>query len=349
MEDDLTRLLESHVPSPRHCRLVRRVLGWDGQRGCGLKDVGEELGITRERARQIYDQAIEQIRNAEVSSVLDEALALVNRMSNRAADDIEAELQLRGFTRCVFAIRALLKTAQVFGRTPEFTLEETGGKLFVVAGPGVVRSIIKAALRSSGRGGVQNVSALCSAIPRVHRRRRPDRLLIRQVLNTRRDIRWLDSAEEAFWLASVPRNPMVRCLKKVICYVSPVILSDLHRAIGRLPAKQKATISRRLLINFCKQVPLCRVTNGCVERVTQLAASKLISDAERIVCQILRQNGNELAIQRLQSLCASAGVSKPNLWRIVLHSPLIFRRAPRIYSAITASSNPIEAVKGRTA
>jgi len=347
LEDDLTRLLESSVPSPRDCRLVRRVLGWDGRRGCGLKDAGEELRITRERARQIYDQAIEQLCNAEVSSALDEVLAFVNRMSNRAAGDIETELLLRRFTRYPFAIRALVKTAQIFGRALKFTLEETGGKLFVVAGPGVVRSIIKAALRSSGRRGVQTVSALCSAIPEIHRRR-TGRLFIRQVLNTRRDIRWLDSAEEAFWLASVPRNPMVRCLKKVICYVSPVALSDLHRAIGRLPAKQRAAISRRLLINFCRQVPLCRVTNGCLERVTQLAASKLISDAERIVCQILMQNGNELAIERLRSLCASAGVSKPNLWRIVLHSPLIFRRAPRIYSVITAASDRIEAVKGPT-
>jgi hypothetical protein len=340
LEDDLTRLLESTVPSPRDCRLVRRVLGWDGQGGCGLKDAGEELRITRERARQIYDQAIAQIRSAEVGSGLDETLAFVSRMSNRGANDIEAELLLRRFTRYPFALRALRKTAQVFGRALEFTLEETGGKLFVVAGPGVVPSIIKAALRSSGRRGVQNVSALCSAIPAIHRRR-SDRLLIRQVLNTRRDIRWLDSAEEAFWLASVPRNPMVRCLKKVICYVSPVALSDLHRAIGRLPPKQRATISRRVLTNFCRQVPLCRVTNGCVERVTQLAAGKLISDTERIVCQILMQNGNQLAIERLQRLCASAGVSRPNLWRIVLHSPLIFRRAPRIYSVITAR-------KGRT-
>jgi hypothetical protein len=347
LEDELTHLVEANVSSARDCRLVRRVLGWDGQRGCCLKHAGEESGITRERARQIFDSVIKQIRTAEVSPALDEVLAFVDRMSNRSADDIETELQARGFTRYPFAMRAVLKTASIFGRVPDFTVEETGGKLFVAAGAGVIQSIIKAALRSSCRLGVQNVSALRSAIPPVHRRL-DDILFIRQVLNTRRDIRWLD-ADETFWLASVPRNPMVRCLKKVICYVSPVALSDLHRAIGRLPAKRRASVNRRILINFCEQVPLCRVTNGCVERVTPLAASNLISDAERIVCRILRKNGNELSVERLQDLCASAGVGRPNLWRILLYSPLIFRRAPRIYSAITARSNPIEAVKGRTA
>jgi hypothetical protein len=348
LEDELTHLLDANVPSGRDCRLVRRVLGWDGQRGCCLKDAGVEFGITRERARQIYDQAIGRIRSAEIGSALEKVLAFVNRVSNRAADDVVAELQRQGFTRFLFPMRALQKTARVFGRAPEFTLEETGGILFVVGFPGVIRSIMKAARRSISTQGIHNVSALCSAIPANHRRRN-DRLFVRQVLNTRRDIRWLDADEETFWLASVPWNPMVRCLKKVVCYASPVAISDVHRALGRLPTKQRETITRRLLIRFCEQALFCRVANGCVERAAPLAASRLISDAERIVCQILTHNGNELSFERLQSLCASAGVSKPNLWRIVLHSPLIVRSAPRIYSVITASSHSVEAVKERTA
>jgi hypothetical protein len=348
LEGDLTRLLESTVPSARDCRLVRRVLGWDGQRGCCLKVAGEELGITRERARQIYDQTIERIPIAEVSSTLDEVLAFVSRRSNRAADDIEAEMLLRGLTKYPFAVGALLKTAQVFGRAPDFAVEKASGKWFVVAGPGMLRSILQAALRSSSRQGVQNVSALYSALPKKHRRRN-DRLFIRQVLNTRRDIRWLDTAQETFWLASAPRNPMVRCLKKVLCYASLVTLADLHRAIGRLPAKRRVTLSRRQLNKFCEQVPFCRVANGYGERVGPLPAGNLISEAERVVCRILRRNGNELSVGHLQSLCASAGVPKPNLWRIILYSPLIFKSAPRVYRVITDSSNGTEAAKRRTA
>ena len=126
---------------------------------------------------------------------------------------------------------------------------------------------------------------------------------------------------------------MVRCLKKVICYASPVALLDLHRAISRLPCEAPAIRSAAgFYIKFCEQAPFCRVANGCVELVTPLAESNLTSDAERIVCRILGRNGNELPIKRLQSLCVSAGVRKPNFWRIVLHSPLIVRRAPGIYS-----------------
>ena len=342
------RLLESAVPNARDCRLVERVLGWDGHGGCCLKVAGEELGITRERARQIYNQVIERIQGCNAQGPLDEVLAFVTLMSNRAAGEIEAELQRRGFTKYLFSIQALLKTAQVFGRPADFSLEETGGKMFVVGGAGVVRSIMKGALRASARYGVQNVSALCSAIPRMHQRPN-DRLLVREVLNTRRDICWLDSAAEIFWLSSVPRNPMVRCVKKVISYAGPVSLSDLHRAIGRLPAKHRTPLSRRLLTKFCEQAPFCRVINGCVERATPFRASGFISDAESIVCRILRRNGNELSVQRLRHLCAAAGVPKPNFWRIVLYSPLIFRRAPGVYRLLTPSSNRTEVGTRRTA
>jgi len=269
-------------------------------------------------------------------------------MANRYADDVVIELQRQGLTRCLFPMQALLKTAEVFRRVPDFTLEETGRKMFVAAGPGVVGSVIKAAQRSTSHQGVQKVSALCSAIPQIHRRHN-DRVFVRQVLNTRCDIRWLDADEETFWLASVPRNPMVRCLKKVICYASPVAVSDVHRALGRLPAKRRTTLSRRLLIKFCGQTPFCRVVNGCVEPIAPLADSNLISEAERLVCRILHGNGNELPVERLQSLCDLAGLGRPNFWRIVLHSPLIFRSAPRIYSAIRAPSDPRDAVKKRTA
>ncbi len=245
-------------------------------------------------------------------------------------------------------MQALLKTAEVFGLIPGFTVEKAGRKVFIVSGPGVVRSVIKAAQRSTTHHGIQKVSALCSSVPEIYRRPN-DRVFVRQVLNTRRDLRWLDAGEETFWLASVPWNPMVRCLQKVICYASPVAVSDVHRALGRLPAKQRSTLSRPLVIKFCEQAPFCRVVNGSVERIAPLAASGLLSDAERLVCRILRKNGNELSVEQLKNLCGSAGVERPNFWRIVLHSPLIFRTAPRTYSAITPRRNPIEPVKGRTA
>jgi hypothetical protein len=347
LEDEFTRLLEANVAFARDRQLVRRVLGWDGQQGCSLKVAGDEVGITRERSRQIYQHAVERMQTWQLGSSLDEALACVKLMCNRSSLEVESELQGRGITRFQFGVRALAKTARVFGRTPGFTIEETGGHLFVVAGPGVIRSILKAAERASSRYGVQTVAEVCKAISRDDRRSK-DRLLVRQVLKTRDDLRWLDAREQWFWLASVPRNPVVACVEKLLHYAGPASLSDIQRAIGRLPRKRKTPIQREAVAGFCRQAPFCRLRGGSVALVAAFGKSKVVSGAEATVCQILARNGNELAIDRLQALCKLAGVNKPNLWRILVHSPLVFRRAPRIYGLVT-STHRVETIKRRTA
>ena len=136
--------------------LVRRVLGWDGRRGCCLKDAGEEFGITRERARQIYDQAIEQIRTCEVSSTLDEALAFVHAHVQPGRRTIsKPNCSSRRFTRHRICDASPAEDGSSIWARPGIYAGGTGGKLFVVAGAGVVRSIFKAALRSSARWGIQ--------------------------------------------------------------------------------------------------------------------------------------------------------------------------------------------------
>jgi hypothetical protein len=347
LEDELTRLLESKVAIARDRQLVRRVLGWDGQQGCSLKVAGDEASITRERSRQIYQGAVERMQTCHLSSSLDEALACVKLMCNRSAVDVESELRERGITRFQFGVRALAQTARIFGRTPGFTIEETGGHLFVVAGPGVIRSILKTAERASTRYGVQTVSEVCSAISRDCRRSK-DRLLVRQVLKTRDDIRWLDAREQWFWLASVPRNPVVGCIQKLLHYAGSASLSDIHRAIGRLPRKRKTPILREAVVGFCRQAPFCRLHGDSVALVAAFGKSKVVSGAEATVCQILARNGKELPIDRLQALCKLAGVNHPNLWRILVHSPLVFRSAPGIYGLIT-STNKVGTIKRRTA
>jgi hypothetical protein len=348
LEDELVRLLEVHVPGSRDRQLVQRVLGWDGRGGALLAQAGDEFGISRERARQVYDRAIQQIRACELRSTLGEALALVHRRRNRPADDIEAELQLRGLTRHRFGMRGLLTTARVFGRTPKFVLEQAGGKLFVVAGAGVVHTILKAAQRSSSRYGLQTVAEMCSAIAPDFRSA-SDRRLVRQVLETRDDLRWLDSRRQWFWLTSVPRNPVAGCVKKLLQFAGSVRLADIQRAIDRLPRKRTTPIPLEAIAGFCREAPFCSIGDGSVELVGSLGPGRPLSGAEAKVCRILKRNGNELKFGYLEVLCAAAGVRRPNLWRIVQYSPLIFRRAPRTYRLITAGSDPIGTVKGRTA
>lgn len=335
LEDELARLL-ANVPSLRDRQIVQRILGWDGRGGCLIKHAGDEFGITRERARQVYDRAVAQVRHSPPGPLLDRVLRFVQGTCNQSAESIECELQRRGLTRYRFDLRALVKTAELFGRGPQFTLEEGGGRLFVVVGPGVVRSIVKAVQRSSTRYGVQTVTDICASIAPGRRTSR-DRTLVRQILATRPDVRWLDAQQEWFWLAALPRNPVARCVRKLLAFASPASFADVDRAIRRLPRQPKAPLPHEALISLCRQAPFCRVRSGSVELESVGRGTKLVSHAEAAVCRVLRRHGGELPFERLRESCASAGVTHPNLWRIVLHSPLLFRSAPGTYRLITAA------------
>ena len=238
----------------------------------------------------------------------------------------------------------LQKTAEIFGRTPKFKLEEAGGRSFVVATAGLVELILKTAQRRSSRFGLVTVAEICAVIA-ADCRGSDVRSFVHQVLSTRDDIRWLDAGQEWFWLASTPRNPLVASVRKLLSYASRVSFVDVQRAAARLPRKPKTAIKPAALREFCQQAPFCRLRGNTVELVPAFASSKLVHGPEAVVCRILRRNGNELLFERLQALCEASGVSRPNLWRIVLYSPLIYRTRRRVYRVVSPQGGLVQRAK----
>ncbi len=59
--DDVRRVVEERLP-PREALIVVRRFGLDGREPRGLAQIGEELGLTRERIRQLEKQALAALR-----------------------------------------------------------------------------------------------------------------------------------------------------------------------------------------------------------------------------------------------------------------------------------------------
>jgi RNA polymerase primary sigma factor len=49
--------------TPREARVVRMRFGFDGRPAMSLEEVGDKIGVTRERARQIVQQALRKLRH----------------------------------------------------------------------------------------------------------------------------------------------------------------------------------------------------------------------------------------------------------------------------------------------
>ncbi len=75
-EDVEERLLAEHIEraldalSPRDARVIRLYFGLEGGREHTLEEIGNMLGVTRERVRQLRDRALKRLREGEMGPAL---------------------------------------------------------------------------------------------------------------------------------------------------------------------------------------------------------------------------------------------------------------------------------------
>src|SRR5258708_20620939 len=123
----LERELRDLLGTGRNARIAARYYGFDGRGGGSLQTVGNEIGLTRERVRQIVTPASERLSTGRpVSPTLDRTIAFVVDRMPAAAGEIEAELRLEGLTSRLFRLEDIIQAAGSVGRPLPFSI--TGAK-----------------------------------------------------------------------------------------------------------------------------------------------------------------------------------------------------------------------------
>ena len=322
------------LKSARNRQLVARHLGWDGGTPCSLKEAGAEFHLTRERARQVYGEALPLIRQCAETPTLDAVLALVRKRQHELVSEVEAELKQLGLTRGRFSLLGVLSAAQVFRRAPGFELHEFGGALFVGQVLPVGRIVQNVAVKRVAHHGAVCVSAICREVCRRLGRSIDDEL-VRRLLRTREDIAWLDKEGEWFTLTTVPRNRLVARVRKVLAVHPRIRVSALYEAITR--DYEPLNIPEGILRSFCVQSPWCGVHGQHVEAEITPRVEEMLAGGEAIVCEILRNHGGAMPLSELNRLSRTAGVRRSNLWRVLSFSPLIQRLDREFYGLIGAN------------
>jgi hypothetical protein len=317
LDTELGTALRS-VKSVRNRRLVARHLGWDGRPPCSLQQAGAEFHVTRERARQIYAEALPLLRERGVPA-LDAVLSFVQKQSHQRVCDVERELRRQGMTGGSLTLEGVLRAADVFDRKPAFQLHWLGDALVIGPVSKAARMILNTAVKTVSQHGAAHVPGLCRAIAGR---------------DTRSDISWLDKTGEWFWLTSVTRNRLLTRIQKVLAVHTRIHVSKLHHAVSR--AYKPLTIPPLVLRSLCAHLPWCRVEGQHVKARTAPRMEEVLSGAEVVVCRILREYGKPMPLQRLQELSFAAGVKRENFWRILSFSPVIRRLGPQVYGFIGA-------------
>src|ERR1700730_11313670 len=108
----LERELRDHLGTGRNARIAARYYGFDGSGGGTLQSVGNEIGVTRERVRQIVSASSQWLSTGRpVSPALDRTIAFVAYRMPAAAGEIEAELRSQGLTAGVFRLEGVIRAA----------------------------------------------------------------------------------------------------------------------------------------------------------------------------------------------------------------------------------------------
>src|SRR6266853_4388646 len=194
----------------RNARIAARYYGFDGRGGGSLQTVGDEIGVTRERIRQIVTPASERLSTGRpVSPTLDRTIAFVADRMPAAAGEIEAELRFQRLTSGLFRLEYIIQAAELLGRRLPFSITELKGERLIHArDTPSVDTIVRIARRLISRWGLATISNVVAEVGKLDSGV-CDRKLIVSVLARLGGFHWLEQSAGWFWLSNNPNNNRV--------------------------------------------------------------------------------------------------------------------------------------------
>jgi hypothetical protein len=316
-------------------RAMARYCGFDGLGGATLQVVGSEFAITGERVRQILGEVVK--RGASVcpqAPVLGRTLDFIAQCIPGFAHEIESKLQAAGLSATPFRIEGIIRAAELFDREPPFSVTEASkGRLVHGLSMQSLDAVVRAARRTVVRRGVTTIQAVAAdlrdAVPESI-----DGRLIASVLAAGTDIRWLDRASEWFWLPDVPRNPLVRRIRKILSVANPVRFSELYAGIAREYRLQSLSPPAEVLVELCRQAPGVQVESDWIKAEPAIDPQEVLSELEQAIVDVLIANGRVMRRAELASVCIQRGLNRASFYSSLSQSPVIASYASELVGVI---------------
>jgi Sigma-70, region 4 len=351
----LERELRELLGTGRNALIAARYYGFDGGGGSTLQAVGNEIGVTRERVRQIVRAVSESLSiRRPVSPTFDRTIAFVADRIPATAGEIEAGLRSQRLTSGLFRLEGVIKAAELLGRRLPFSITEVKGERLVY--PRDVPSadtIIGMARRLICRWGMANLSDVVAEARKVECGL-CDRKLVASALVRMRGFHWLEESSGWFWLSDTHYNPVLRHMRKVLSVANPINISELWARIGRDPRMRRFSPPRRVLLEFCRQAPGLRVNGETVLAEPEINSDDVLTQTEKDIVRILSEHGGMIATSEFKSVCFRMRVNSRTFYLNLVRSPIISTYGGHVYGLVgsgersgRSSSFVPEALTGR--
>jgi hypothetical protein len=331
----LERELRELLGTGRKAHIAARYYGFDGRGGGSLQSVGNEIGVTRERVRQIVSAASQWLLTGRpVSPTLDRTIAFVADHMPAAARQIEAELRSQRLTSGLFRLEGVIKAAELLGRRLPFLITEVREERLVHPRDiPSVDTLVRIARRVISRWGMATLSEVVAEVRKVESGV-CDRKLVGRALACLGGFHWLEQSTDWFWLSDNPNNAVLNRIRKILSVANPIDISELRAGIGRDYRMKGFSPPKRVLLEFCRQAPGLRVNEETVKAEPGVNPDDVLSGTERDIVHLLSEHGGTITPTELTSVCLGMGVNRRTFYQNLASSPIISRYGEGLYGLI---------------
>jgi len=331
LEDELWAIAVG-TADERRAHIVCKLFGWDGRGGCTLQAVGDEVGLTRERIRQIRKKITDTlVRRKVFAPTLDRCLRIASKHFPDPAE-IASQFARQGLTRCEFRLEGIAKACELLRRCTKFSVD--------------IMAAISTRIGSAGRKaaehwGVASVSDITNRVAR-ETSQEVSADLTRRIMQAQPGFQWLDESTGWFWLSNSRRNRLINQIAKILSVARRVTVSELREGVSRHYRTKGFAPPRRVLLELCRQIQGYRVEGETVSTEVPIEFGKALAKTERTMAQVLRDHGHVMRRSDFEGMCIGLGMNRTTFYIYLDNSPIITKYAPGVYGLRGSSVTPAE-------
>jgi hypothetical protein len=337
LEAELLRIARA-LEDERNAAIVVSLWGWSGAGPRTLESVGKELGITRERVRQIEARALRRLTKHSFEAPLVKATIALLRREAPDLDSVLAEkIREHELSREAFNPRGLQIAAEYLGTKWPFSIVALGQQRILALADEAekLRRAPLALRKKSSERGCTSVLALAAEL-KIAEDRIPG--LVR-VLESTCPVQWLDTEHEWLFWPETARNRLHNLCSKVLGVCDNIRVSELRRAVSK-SRRLAMCPPQRILANFIEQSGLGRVEESVIYAKPGASSAPADESAEGRMIRVLDTYGPIMDGEAFAEKCIAAGMNATTFYIYRIISPVICSLGRNVYCKVGTNVPP---------
>ncbi len=346
IEQELIQIFASEA-NERNRSILTGYYGWKDGRKHTLAEVGEEFGITRERARQICAKLVRREKPRSIPApTLERALGFVKKRLPCTVESMEEDLFQSGLTSVGMRLDSLAAAAKLLDREVPFSIVATEGPCLVVA-VGEERTphlVLEMARKEVYFRGLSTLGRVREQV--VRRLSEPDsgtpkpplgsltRKLISESIQTEPSFHWLDKQDNWFWFSALRKHGIPHAIDKITSVAASLTVAELRKAIARNPRLGGSPPPENVLLELCDQTDGLRVEGNRISADPPKRWQEVLQGVELKLVEILIEHGPVADRGVIEDLCVKSGMNRFSFHAFIAASPVIEQFGHSIYGLI---------------